>query len=420
MAQEQRPDSEIQTMKSDTNAVATSQEQREAATHWPTVFIATFCGAAAAMQIGKTAAALPFIEAELGIDLKLGSVYLALISLVAALGGFWFGALSGRLFPVRSGLAGLVCIAAGSILGAISLSVPMLIGGRVLEAVGFALVVTAMPSVAQSVVAAHQKSTVMGIWAAWLPAGIAFAMLCSLFLLEEQGWRALYWLCAAICVLAAIALYTVRAHRHTGGSKQDSPPARAMAVLKRQPLAIAAIFLLFSAANLIVMGFLPKFLIDDQGYDPSFALVIAMLAALTLLPGNIGAGWLVDLGISRKALFLIFLTGMAVTAQLILYEPVPDGVKLASIFLFSFSTGVPPSLVWTYIPHLARSGGEAPLLSGLFYQGAGIGQLSGPIIAGWAVQMTGNWSSAGLVIGVAMIIAIALAITVDRVARKPD
>jgi cyanate permease len=177
-------------------------------------------------------------------------------------------------------------------------------------------------------------------------------------------------------------------------------------LFRRETMLIADNFIAFSATNLIVMAFLPMLLVDEFAMTPTDATLVSFFAALTLVPGNIAAGWLLDKGYDARTLFLISFCGMLAAAFFLLSDWPPQGYRIASAFLFSACTGVPPALVWSSIPSVMRTPDEAPLLSGFYYQGAGLGQLIGPILAGIAVEDFGGWFSAFWIILALMLAAI--------------
>ncbi len=378
------------------SGVKTELQNSEDRTDWKIVIIATLSGTAAALQVGKAAAALPLIRSEFQSDLTLLSFYMAILSIVAATGGIWFGRFVRKVDARPAGLSGLFIIALGSAIGAIASDVSVLVFSRIVEALGFALVATSMPSIIQGASADRHKATTLGIWAAWLPAGVAGAMLISYFGMDDIGWRGVYWACAFLVLLSALLLYVSTEKNQLPSSDREKAELRM--IFRSGPLLIAGIFIMFAAANMIIMGFMPTLLVDTLKFSHSTATLISFLAAFILLPSNIAAGWFVDLGFNRKMMFYISLLLMSGMSLVIMHPEIDAGIRITTIFLLSLATGVPPSLIWASIPFLVKDKEEAPLISGLLYQGSGLGQVAGPIAAGAAVQYSGSWFTAGWVI----------------------
>lgn len=366
-------------------------------TNWLIVSAATFAGIAIAVQMGKAAASLPLIRAEFGADTTLLATYVALISLVAAVFGVGFGSVTSRLGARRAGLIGLGLVAVGSALGAHVASVPVLLATRVIEALGFALTVTAMPALIQAATAPKDRHLALGIWATWLPAGVAVMMVASFFFLDQLGWRGLFWLSAVIPACAAVIL-AVATRRVVEKPLIASPLKLRQTLSRRDVMLTVGLFVMFSAANLIVLAFLPTILVDEFSMAPSRAAAISFCGAIALMSTNILAGILLQRGFGKRRMYLLTLTGMIVFAAVLLLSDFGQAARITAAILFNFCAGVPAAIVWASIPVLARTPQEVPILSGLIFQGAGIGQILGPLLAGWVVDSGGGWSMAFWVI----------------------
>lgn len=361
--------------------------ERTAPAAWPAVWAATAAGVAAAMQVGKAAAALPLIRAEMGAELTTLALYATLISAVAATLGLAFGGVVGRIGPRRAGLVGLALMAFGSAAGAAAPGMGALLLSRAPEAAGFALVATAMPALIGRAAAPADRALALGLWATWLPVGIAAAMAVALAA-PSLGWRGLFATCALAPALAAALLWRLAPPDAQPGStlRLRPPPVSA--------LPLAGAFAAFSAANLVVVTFLPTMLLDQIGLAPRLGAGVALLANLALVPGNLAAGWVRGRGAGGRALMTAAFAGMLLCAVPLFAAGAPPASRLASAMGYGLFCGAVPAVVWGSIPLVARGPAEAPLISGAFYQGAGIGQIAGPLVAAQAVALSGSWSAA--------------------------
>ena len=373
----------------------------EGSTPWATVAAATFAGFAAAMQVGKAAAALPLIRAEMGTGLTTLALYATLVSAVAATLGLAFGGVVARIGARRAGFAGLALIALGSAGGAAAPGVGALLASRAPEAMGFALVATAMPALIGRAAAPGGRALALGLWATWLPVGIAAAMAVVLAA-PALGWRGLFAACALAPALAAAVLWRLAPPDARPGSagRLRPPPAAA--------LPLAGAFAAFSAANLVVVTFLPTMLYDEIGLAPRLGAGVGLLANLALVPGNLAAGWLGGRGAGGRALMAAAFAGMLFCAVPLFAAGAPAGLRLASAMGYGLFCGVVPAVVWGSIPLVAQGPSEGPLVSGAFYQGAGIGQIAGPLVASQAVALWGGWGAALWVVAVAVAAGLAL------------
>ncbi|MCB1367228.1 MAG: MFS transporter [Rhodobacteraceae bacterium] len=385
-----------------------TEDAQPGLTDWTVVWAATLAGIAVALQMGKAAATLPLMRAEFGASISLLANYVALISVVAALFGILFGSVTHYLGARRAGLIGLALVTLGSAVGAETSGVSVLITSRLIEAIGFALTITAMPAIIQPVTRACDRSFAMGLWSIWLPAGFAVMMAVSYFLLDSIGWRGLFRLCALLPALAA--LFLLGATRTQIVARVQPAQATFRAVFRRDVLLTVGIFIGFAAANLVVTAFLPTILIDRFAMTASSGAAVSFIGAVSLGLVAILTGWVVQQGACLRPLYLASLAGMILCAAILLLAGAGLSVSIAAAIGFFMLAGIPPSLVWLSIPILARSPSEVPVLSGLLFQGAGIGQLLGPIMAGWVVQASGGWAMAFWVVAIPCAAAIALTV----------
>ncbi|MGH8867201.1 MAG: hypothetical protein ACRDYU_04305, partial [Actinomycetes bacterium] len=103
-------------------------------------------GVLAAAALGKVAALGPAFADGLGIALPRLGLLVSLVTVVAAVLGGMVGVLVRRLPPVRTLATGLVTLAAGGALLAASGSFAMAAAARLVEGLGYALVVVAGPA----------------------------------------------------------------------------------------------------------------------------------------------------------------------------------------------------------------------------------------------------------------------------------
>lgn len=389
-------------------------------TDWPVVLVATFGGAAGAMQVGKASSALPLIRAEFGADVSFLALYISLISLIAASVGIGFGVISGRIGIRRSASLGLVLIAIGSLLGAAAPSPGVLLGSRLIEALGFTLSTTAFPAVVRMGAGTRQQSLALGIWAVWMPLGVAMAMGVAAMSLDLVGWRGLFVVTAVLPLIALGALWRIVPRPATAPTRFR---LRKSVVLRPEVLLTAALFAVFSGTSLIYMGFLPTILVDTMGLAPARANLVALLAMLCLVPTNVIGGQWLDRGVPAVRLLLMAFGVMLATPWIMLADDASHMVRYAAMGGFALAAGLPAAVIWTSVGRLARHPDEAPVLSGMIYQGAAMGQIAGPMLVGVTFDIVQSWYAAvwtmTLLCAVAVLLSLALA-RYDRAAALPS
>lgn len=360
------------------------------ATRWSVVAAAVGGGVAAAMQVGKASAVMPLLRAEFGVSITAVSSYLAMASLGAALLGLTIGMAAQRFGALRAGVTGLAVLSVASIVGAATSNWTMLFAMRLVEAAGMPLVVASMPALIQSACSPARRVLALGIWAAWLPLGIALAMFLSVPLAEDFGWRTLY-LCAGAMPLAAIAALLLS---RPALPVPAAPPSAAPQPwrLPQALLNVGMAFSCFSAIYLTFTGFLPTVAEADLGLSLENAAMLTGSMALLIVIGNLLAAALLVRGFPASTLLALALAVMGLCAALFLVDFLPAWQRILAAIVFNLAGGVAPGVIWAYVPVLShRLGLGASLVSGVLYQSAGTGQLLGPILAGMMVDLTGSW-----------------------------
>lgn len=362
---------------------------------WPVVLSALCGGAAASMQIGKASAAIPVLRSEFALTITEASLYLALFSLGAALLGLPLGLAARRFGVLRAGIAGLSLIAGASLIGAMIDKWPIILACRMVESLGLPLVVTTMPALVQAAAGPERRQLVGGIWASWLPLGVALALFLSVSLLDQASGRRDLFLWSGIVPLLAI-----------GGLLLSRPAAPAATEwvrsgrLKAEVWMMSGAFLLFSGINLIVTGFLPSIAEADLGLSQRYAALYGGFAALLIIAGNMVAVVYLTRGVSTHRLLSLGFLGMGFCSALFLVSILPVSSRIVGGMGFQICVGIVPGVLWAQVPLLVqRSGRSAPFIASLYYQAGGIGQVAGPLMAAAAVDITGTWAGSLGIIG---------------------
>ena len=114
--------------------------------NWRAILSAFFVGVAGAIQVGRVAPVATFIQEDLRLDLLTVGWLVSLITLASAA----FGLIAGH-WVVRAGLRtslviGAFAMGACAVTAALLPTAPLLIGARIVEGVGYLVVVVAAPT----------------------------------------------------------------------------------------------------------------------------------------------------------------------------------------------------------------------------------------------------------------------------------
>ncbi len=211
----------------------------------------------------------------------------------------------------RAIMGALIALSAGS---ALALAVPesgwVMLAGRALEGVGFAVLAISGPLLANVSAAPRHLPIVAGLAASWIPVGqIAATLMAYLW----QDWRMLW----AIGIAAGVGfmVWTLRLRERGGvdfsldarGAAKD-PPASGSTAPGMRPLDLvlaAAIFMIWAGQYFAYMTWLPQYLVDVQGLSASSAVVGYAVPVAILIAANQGAGALLRAGVPFGPLFAL-------------------------------------------------------------------------------------------------------------------
>ena len=373
-------------------------------THWPRVWIAFLAGCIGAFQIGKTFASLALIIDELALSLVQAGLILSLFSLIAAFAGAGFGLLSDRIGHLNTALAGLLVSACGTFLGATASGIELLLISRLIEGFGFILTIVALPSLMSQSATDQNRPLVMGIWGAFMPAGIGMSMLITPVLLEWHGWRGLWNdIGLIILVWGGVLFFTFR------GIASKPRIDLSMGdfiknVLRLAPLLVVAGFVCYSRLYQSLTAFLPTILVTDYDVPLAKAAQFGAIVVVGNIIGNVSAGWLIGRGFTPWKLLTISFIAMGLCASLVFSSISDPLLKTIAGFLFSAFGGLFPGTAFVLAARYSISPSQMALMVGLMLQGAGIGQTIGPLMVTSVVEMMGSWDFANLVVvGMALI-----------------
>jgi MFS family permease len=386
------------------------------ATSWPGIGFAVAAGVIGACQVGKAAMALSALRADLGMGLAAAGWVLSIFNLIGVAFGMALGVGIGHWGDRRTLLRGLALIAAASLAGAAAESTAVLLATRLVEGIGFLMVIVGAPTMIARLSRPGDLRLAFGIWGAYMPAGQALMILAAPLILVPFGWRGV-WVANAVLV-AGFALVMMRATaglpvapvRPSGGILRDLR----LVVTSPGPLLLAAIFGCYSLQYLGVMGFLPTILIEREGFTSHTASALGALAIAMNGVGNLLGGVLLQRGAKRWRLIVLAAGGMALAGLGIFLVPLPFWTIYLLYLIFSGISGMLPASVLGAAPQHAPAPHLVPATNGLLVQGSNLGQVVGPPALGALAAAMGSWSWSPAIVTTASVIAILLAFLLRR------
>ena len=359
-------------------------------------------GIVAAFQIGKLPAALPALRAELGLSLvEAGWIVSALAAIGVATGMIW-GFVADRFGHRRMLLSGLGVIVAGTALGSLAETGAQLFATRLVEGCGYVAVLTAGPTVIGAFCRERDRPMALGLWAFYMPVGLAGMVVVSPAMIEAASWRGLWQLNGALALAAiAAAAYATRGARGAraataSGHATPIWTAIGKTVSSPGPPTLATCFAAYSLVYISVSVFLPTFLIERQGYAHDAAAYWVALAMVVNAPGCVLGGWLLGRGWPAARVVALAYLGMLVSTPAIFADDIDPALRLAAAIFMPFIGGMIPPAVLARTGALAAAPGLASTCVGLVSQALMLNQLIGPpllaaLVAGLASWERANW-----------------------------
>jgi EmrB/QacA subfamily drug resistance transporter len=163
--------------------------------------------------------AFPEIREDFGSSLASLSWVLSAYSIVTAGLTLLGGAISDRIGWRLAFTVGLAIFTAASVLCALSTGTAMLIGARIIQAIGGALAIPASLQFATNGWPATRRLFAIGVWTAAFPIGSTFAPVLSAVVLEIGSWR---WVFITPAVIGAVALLLLPLIKSTGDTRSST------------------------------------------------------------------------------------------------------------------------------------------------------------------------------------------------------
>ncbi len=370
-------------------------------------------GVAAALHLGKLPPAVPALQASLGIGLVEAGFLLSLVQVAGMTLGLAVGLAADTIGLRRSMLCGLIVVTCASLLGGWAgtssigggaQALHWLLALRAIEGVGFLLAVMPGPGLIRALSPASTEKAALGLWGAYMPLGVALALLCGPGLIAWAGWPAWWWLLSALSAAAALWVALVvpadrsRAGRATADWSERWPTRLRDTLGAAGPWTLGLAFAVYSAQWMGVIGFLPA-IYAEAGVPGAWSAPLTALAAAMNIAGNVAGGRLLQQGIApdrmlRWGFVAMALGGIAAFAQIGQggdAAGLPPLLRYVAVCLFSLGGGVVPATLFMLAVRLAPGPSTVSTTVGLMQQASSLGQFVAPPVVAWIAHRAGGW-----------------------------
>jgi predicted MFS family arabinose efflux permease len=315
----------------------------------------------------------------------------------------------------------MLFLIAGCLLGANAHDVMTLLVSRFLESVGFVGVVVSIPSILMRVITLSDQRLVFGIWAGYMPFGMAVMMAATPALLTLTDWRGIWLFNAAVAgTLLALFMYMTRSlPQRIKGQKNVKILAAMIRVLARPgPWLLAACFMAYAGQWAALMSWLPTFLGEVSGNSMATAAWLTALVVFVNVPGNLLGGWLLQRGFTRWYLLAFGSLCMACFGYGVFIEGINDNLRIVLAVAFSFFGGLLPTTLLSGAVLHSPTPDLTATTNGVIINGANTGTLLGPPALGALVGLVGGWQATGMAIAIGGGLALIFAILLGVVERR--
>jgi MFS family permease len=363
--------------------------------NWRAVFSAFLVGVAGAVQVGRVAPVAPFLEQEFQLDLFSLGWLVSLITLASALLGLLAGYWVVRKGLRASVLLGALLMAVCAIAAAISTSLPMLVGARVVEGLGYLMVVVAAPTLIAREATQKDIPIALAMWGTFFTLGLSMAAFAGGAISDVTGWRGWFFASAGVVLLAAIAVL-VFVPKDEPHSEPTFDLRRALSEMPIASWLLGAAFLGLTLLTLSILSLLPTFLIQQQGLTPAVAGGVTGGIALASIAGSLSYGMLANRlsetviasGASVALITSAFLTFASAST--------PSQITPAAAVAI-FMSGVLVAQTFSAVPRVAVTPRLIGPSNGLVAQLGSIGALTGPPLVGGLISVSA-WNIVPLVV----------------------
>lgn len=318
-------------------------------------------------------------------------------------------------------------LVAGSLLGlALPENAWLMLGSRLVEGVGAAILAVCMPAYANMNAQPSHLPIVIGMQSCWIPVGQLGANAVAQPSVAIGSWQPVWWAgIAAVLGMTAWSWWIARdpeiviGGRGKTGSEANVPVADSpmSAAERRAMLAAVLLFFLWQAQFMAYFTWLPLFLVEVHGVSADIAVLINQLPVIVLLVFALATGFVLRAGVSVAKLLAWSLVLQAAGWLLIPWSE-NTALGIVSLVAWGVAAGVCPTCLWS-LPSALLGGHRAGTHAfGLVLTGRYLGILVGPIAAAALLEWHVGWTIIAVMFGGFTVLTIVFAIVFAHLARQ--
>lgn len=387
--------------------------------YWWNFTLIYLSGVMAATSIGRITPVSIDLESDLGLSLGQVGLVASSVTAVAAVLGLAVSFALRPLDPRRTLIGGLVVMGLAGLLVSRAGGFPLLLGGRLVESVGYVVVVIVGPVLILGLGDDEHRTVSLAIWGTFMPVGLALGAFGGGLLSGGFGWRtSLAVAAAATLVVAGAALRLPGARAENADTDTDpqgsdadrpapdgsgvtrsgdgagSPALRARARRFARPVALGAGFATISATIVTFVALYPTYLHDEFDVPTAAAGTLTGSVSFAGVAGGFAASVLLRRGAPMKYLFTAALL-MPAGAFAAFGATGGLGISMTSAVLIAVTNELVVATVFAALPLVVRTSADVGVANGLVAQLGSVGSLAGPPLVGLVVTAADGWWAVG-------------------------
>jgi MFS family permease len=374
-------------------------------------------GLVTAATIGKLVPHIPWLATAFDTSLGLAGLLVSAVMVPGALIGWVLGVVVDRFGAKRVALAGLAVHAIASVSSPYAGSLGALVALRVVEGMGYTLLIVAATVLVVKVSAARHRAVALSVWSSFAPIGFALGQWAAAGVSGADRLAEIGRMHGVLLAAAAVLLGLLLPSEDARARPRAGRPARST-LLYPPALRAAGAFGCATGVLLASVALAPLVLAPAAGLSVAETARLTALAALPGIVGRFGSGWLLGRGLAPLVVFASASVAGTASILVCLLAPIQLGVALFLFASFQICIGALPGVLSAMLPHVAPTPAELGTVSGMSTQMINVGNLIGPplVLSIFAAAGAGA-ASLVLVAAIALGVAAIGNVAVFRAAR---
>ncbi|GAC68814.1 MFS transporter [Gordonia soli] len=341
------------------------------------------------------------VSVSLGVSVPTAGALIWSYALAVAVGAFTVTAALTRRPPKSALLILLVVFVVGNAITALAPGFELALVGRIVTAMCHGGYFGIGAVMAADLVPPHRRAGAIAIMFGGLTSANVFGVPFGTFVGQNLGWRAAFWVVAAVGVVAFVGILALVPDRPA----PPQPAGSAYRVLLRPQVVVSVALTMLMFGGLFgAFIYVEPLVTNVTGFSSGAVPWLLVLFGLGLFVGNLAGGWLADRNLPLALRGLpVLLTASLVVYGLVAHWQIPTAVMLFVIGAVGFATSPPLQL------RVIRFASDAPTMASAANIAAfNVGNAIGTLLGGLAISVGLGWVSpvwmgAGMVVAAAVL-----------------